>query len=261
MKKKIINYSKKLNIEYCGFTKLNEKTAIVFLFPYFCGYKENSNISVYTYGKDYHTVIKEYLEKICEFIKEEIKDFNYEIYTAVSPYNDIELAYNAGLGFIGKNRLLINEKYGSYVFIGYIITDTEIEHDEPVRSKCINCNKCASACPTKAITSGNFGMCLSSLTQKKGELTFQEKTLIKNNGYAFGCDICQIVCPLNKGNLTPFPEFCENLTTRIEKKDFEFLSNKEFKSKYKDKAFSWRGKNLIIRNLSLLEDEEENQQV
>ncbi len=260
MKKKIKEYAKKIGIEYCGFTKVDQKNAIVFLFPYFCKYEENSNLSIYAYGKDYHLVIKDYLEKISQFIKSEISDFEYTIYTDVSPYNDIDIAWRAGLGFIGKNRLLINEEYGSYVFIGYIITNTEFEPDLPVKTKCLNCNRCINACPSKALSSSNFNSCVSSLTQSKKELSTQEIELIKETKYAFGCDICQKVCPFNRGKVTPFSEFKENLTTKLHKNDFLNISNKQFKEQYKDRAFSWRGKQILIRNLSYLEIEEESQQ-
>ncbi len=260
MKKQIKKYSKKFGIEYCGFTEVDNKSAIVFLFPYFSEYDENSNISIYTYGKDYHIVIKDILENICNFVKEKLPEFEYEIYADISPYNDIELAYHAGLGVIGKNHLLINEKYGSFVFIGYIITTTKFEYDYPDKTSCLNCNKCIKVCPSKTLSTGDFTKCLSSVTQKKGDLTDSEVNLISKNKYAFGCDLCQLVCPMNKRIKTSIKEFKENLTTKIKKDDFKNLSNREFKNIYGKKAFSWRGKNILIRNLSLLENESENPQ-
>ena len=260
MKNKIKEFAKKQGIEYCGFTKAEGKTAIVFLFPYFSKYEKNSNISIYTYAKDYHIVIKDYLTKICSYIKEMVPDFNYKIYSDISPYNDIDLAYRAGLGIIGKNHLLINKKYGSYVFIGYIITETIFDIDFPLSGKCLNCQKCVKACPSGTLSTADFSKCLSSVTQKKGELTDTEKALIRENGYAFGCDICQTVCPMNLNVTTPISEFKENLQTKINSKDFIGLSNKTFREHYKEKAFSWRGKQVLLRNLSLLENGAENPQ-
>ena len=164
------------------------------------------------------------------------------------------LGVNAGLGRVGKNGLLINDKYGSFHFIGYVITDMKLEKSKPDFTGCIECGKCIKACPGGALGSKDFSKCLSHITQKKGELTEWEKNLIRENRTAFGCDICQLVCPMNDFKITPLPEFRENLSCRIEKSDFESLTNREFKEKFGNKAYSWRGKGVLLRNLEILED-------
>lgn len=242
-----------LGIDRFGFCKAGDFNAVVMLFPYYPGKDENGNISVYTYSKDYHIVVKEYLKKVAEFIKNS-GGYKTEIFVDVSPYDDIDLGYRAGLGVVGKNRLLINDKYGSFCFIGYVITDMPLELSQPLENSCLNCNKCVSACPAGTLKEGDFSKCLSEITQKKGDLSEAEQKLIKENGFAFGCDICQMVCPMNNFNITSFEEFKTDLITKIYKKDFENLSNKEFKEKFGNRAFSWRGKKVLVRNLDILED-------
>jgi len=249
--KKLSDFIFSLGIDRFGFCKAGDFYAVVMLFPYYSGKQKNSNISIYTYSEDYHIVIKKYLEKVAGFIKS-LGRFETEIYVDVSPYNDIMLAKSAGLGVIGKNGLLINDKYGSLHFIGYVITDMPLEISEVYNSECLNCNKCVKACPSGALEQNDFLKCLSSITQKKGELLPSEQELIKQNGSVFGCDICQMVCPMNDFKITPLEEFKSNLLTSIKKSDLEGLSNREFKQKYGNRAFSWRGKNILIRNLDII---------
>ena len=202
-----------------------------------------------------HGNVKEYLKKVADFIKNS-GDYKADFYVDVSPFNDVDLGYRAGLGVVGKNRLLINDKYGSLCFIGYVITDMPLCVSETLENKCLNCNKCVNTCRTGALKDGNFSKCLSEITQKKGNLSEAEQKTIKVNGSAFGCDICQMVCPMNNFNITHIEEFKTNLITHIKKSDFENLSNKEFKEKYGNRAFSWRGKNVLIRNLEILGNQE-----
>ena len=108
-------------------TMENAKSIIVCAFPYYSGEFEDSNISKYCYGKDYHIVVKEYLQNICDFISTEIESFEYKIFADNGPLVDRYLAYLSGIGYFGINNNIITDKYGSYVFLGEIITDLEIE--------------------------------------------------------------------------------------------------------------------------------------
>lgn len=252
--KSLNDYILNLGIDRFGFCKADDFYAVVMLFPYFTEKEKNSNISVYTYAEDYHIIIKRYLEKVAEFIKSK-GNYKTEIYVDVSPYNDIELAYKAGLGVIGENKLLINDKYGTFHFIGYVITDMPFNTNSPIENSCMKCNKCINACPTGALKDSDFTKCLSGITQKKGSLSEIEKNLIKENNTAFGCDICQFVCPMNNFKITPLDDFKKDRITSLKKSDFEGLSNKEFREKYKNRAFSWRGKQVLIRNLEILENQ------
>ncbi|MEG0855398.1 MAG: tRNA epoxyqueuosine(34) reductase QueG [Terrisporobacter sp.] len=235
------------------------KSVIVCTFPYYIGNIEDANISKYCYGKDYHIVIDEMLNKICEEIKYDIEGFDYKIFADNGPLVDRYLAYLSGIGYFGINNNIITDKYGSYVFIGYIINNYEFKCDEPLDKTCNKCNKCVEYCPGNALK-GNYEMnpqkCLSFLTQKKEELSLCEEVKIKDNKMLFGCDICQDVCPHNKNiEKTKLKSFTENLITKLDKEEISEISNKEFKRRYKDRAFSWRGRKIIKRNMDIMGEE------
>ena len=253
MKQRIKEEAAKLGIDCCGIANEGEKCIIVCLFPYYIdGLK--GNISRYAMVPDYHIVCKKYLLQLSE----NLKLTDYEIYADISPYDERKLAHKAGLGVIGKNRLLINDKYGSYVFIGIIVLNSlELEADIPINNECLNCGRCIKSCPGKALLEQKFikEKCLSDITQRKGELNLEEKRLIIKTGMVWGCDACMQACPMNKNILeTPIPDFKKNIISSLYLKDFEGLSNKEFLLKYQDRAFTWRGKNVLLRNCGVLED-------
>ncbi len=226
------------------------KSIIVCLFSY-CT-EEKGRISSYAMGEDYHGVVLKALDEGCNFLKN--KGFLANAYVDDSPLVERHLAYLAGLGFFGKNGMLINEKYGSFVFVGYILTDCELDCDAPLEnSMCIGCNKCIEACPGGALGedfSFDENKCVSYLTQKKGELTAKEQEIIKKSGYIWGCDICQSVCPYNyTAERTKIPQFLKNLVYDVKIDDN--ISNNEFKKTFANRAFSWRGKNVLKRNIDI----------
>lgn len=229
-------------------------SVIVALFPYFCGYDEDANLSIYTHGTDYHIVIKDILTAAAE----ELGLIGYAIHSDIGPEIERYLAVSAGLCFVGRNGMCINEKYGSYFFIGYIACRENLgnSHFEP--TGCKNCMACVRACPGGALDDGFCEeKCLSAITQKKQPLTDGEKVLIKENGTVFGCDICQRVCPHNKNaQTTPIVQFADGLIKSLSLADIEHLSNREFKEKYRDRAFAWRGKKVLERNLKIIEDKD-----
>ena len=139
-----------------------------------------------------------------------------------------------------------------------IMNNYEFEADKPSEKSCLKCNKCVKYCPGNAIL-GNFEIdprkCLSYITQKKEELSESEIQLLKENGKVFGCDICQDVCPHNKDiQTTKICEFNNELITKINQEEIDEISNKEFKRRYKNRAFSWRGRKIIKRNLDIISD-------
>ena len=231
---------------------------IVCAIPYYTGKEYESNISRYCYGLDYHLVIKEKLNEICEEIKSKDDKFKYEIFTDNGPLVDRYLAYLAGIGYYGINNNIITDKYGSYVFIGYIVNNYNLEVNESNDKTCLGCNKCVKYCPGNALE-GNYQMdpkkCISYITQKKEELTDEEKRKMKKNKSLFGCDICQVVCPHNKDiEISKFKEFTNNLITNLNEEEINSISNKEFKRRYKERAFSWRGRNIIKRNMDIINE-------
>ena len=234
------------------------ESIIVCAFPYHVEQNHESNISKYCYGLDYHSVIKEKLNDLCEEIKTIDENFKYKIFADNGPLVDRYLAHLAGIGYYGINNNIITDKYGSYVFIGYIVNNYDLEVDNPTNKTCIKCNKCVKYCPGNALE-GNYKMdpkkCVSFITQKKEELTLEEVEKIKKNKSIFGCDICQQVCPHNKDICeSKIEEFTTNLMTNLSEEEINSISNKEFKRRYKDRAFSWRGRNIIKRNMDILKE-------
>lgn len=288
-KEKIIDYCKNLSLNIIGFTKCriftelkelyenrkekefeNEfeiqdieirinpfyymedgKTIISIAFPYLYDKEQKDNIyfSKYTLGKDYHQVLSMYLNNICEYIKSLGGKAMYFVDSNALPERHI--AALSGMGFIGKNNMLITKDYGSYVFLGEIITNLTIEEDEPLNQECDSCNLCLRACPTKAIsafsTNNNSNVCLSYITQKK---EIESDYFSKFNGRIFGCDTCQNVCPYNRdiqySNIKEFKPF--DFMKNVILEELIYLDNKAFREKYKNTSCGWRGKNIIIRN-------------
>ncbi len=252
MKEKIREFARSLGIEKIGFSE----SAVVALFPYFVK-GEEGNLSMYARGLDYHLVAEEKLQKIAEFLVE-LGATETFVHADKGELDDRKAAFQAGLGFFGKNGMLICEEFGSYFFIGQVVHDLKFEADIPLAESCLSCGACLRECPGGALSHRGFELerCLSQISQRKSELTELEKELIRKNGFCWGCDVCQRVCPHNKDlETTAIPEFLVRRITELTVSEVEPLSNREFKEAFGDYAFSWRGKNVILRNLRVLEDE------
>lgn len=226
------------------------KSIIVCAFSYFSG-NHAGNISRYARGTDYHVIAKQKMEKLAEILRED--GFLAETYTDTGNLNERLLARLSGLAFCGKNHMAISPRFGSYFFVGYILTDCELLPDEENMGACLGCGKCIAACPLGALSEKDFceERCLSYITQKKGELSAEEAEAVKKAGMIWGCDICQEVCPHNCDlEVTNIEEFTENLITElvVDKN----ISNKEFKQLYKNRAFAWRGKQVLLRNQKIV---------
>jgi len=151
------------------------------------------------WGKDYHLVVSEKLRKLCQFIRDFFPNVNYRTMVDSGPLLERGFAVRAGVGWIGKNNTLIVPDIGSFVFLGEILLDIELEQDRPLIRDCGGCTKCIEACPTGALKESymlNTRICLSFLTQIP-ELP-QDWILPHMNRMIYGCDICQEVCPFNK---------------------------------------------------------------
>ncbi|MDD3224406.1 MAG: tRNA epoxyqueuosine(34) reductase QueG [Clostridium sp.] len=226
------------------------KTIISIAFPYlfYSEVQDSIYFSVYTRGKDYHKVVLSYLEEICHFIKGFGKNATAFVDSNALPERYI--AFKSGIGFIGKNNMLINKKYGSYVFLGEIITDLDIEPDTIIYNKCEKCDKCLKACPTRAISNGMCkpNICLSYITQKKD---VEDSLFEKFDGRLFGCDACQKVCPYNidieYSSLEAFKPF--DFMSKIDINEILNMDKKLFREKYAITSSGWRGKNILQRNL------------
>ena len=253
LKKKIIDFAASIKIEKCSIAHYSGKSAVVCLFPYFSGYREG-NLSLYAHSLDYHKIISEKLKLISDFIKSIAPSCTAECFCDIGPEVDRLLAYRAGLGFYGKNGMLINSEYGSFFFIGYVLCDLNLTPDAPIENECMGCGKCFEACPGGALSASGFDIskCASHISQKKGTLTKEEEEILKKSGLIFGCDACQKVCPHNKEACKAMKEFTENLMSGICLDDIKSLTNRQFSEKYGNRAFSWRGKKLLERNLELL---------
>ena len=231
------------------------QSIIVVLFPYFVPDDGPSNLSLYCRPADYHLVVRDYLQRLIDFLAQAVPGSQHKAIVDTSPLSDRWLAYKAGLGFFGDNGCFINDACGSYCFIGSILTTIPMAFDTPLAKECIHCGQCHRACPGQCFESGSYDYiyCKSYLTQKKGTLTVPEIDVLKKTGLIFGCDECQRCCPHNRSlAATPIAEFHRDRLTMLRQSDIEGLTNREFKQQYGAYAFSWRGKKLLLRNMEYI---------
>jgi epoxyqueuosine reductase len=229
------------------------KTIISIAFPYLFNPALNSDkvyFSKYTQGRDYHYVVGSMLKSISSFIEK--MGGNAVYFTDNNLLPEKYIASQCGVGFIGKNNLIITEKYGSFVFLGEIITDLDMEADSPSVQKCGSCSLCSNACPTKSLNADNCfdkgsDECLSYITQKKD---IEDKWLTKFGGRMFGCDTCQRICPYNKDvSLSSINEFKPyDYMENVNLSELINMNNSVFNEKYKITSSGWRGKNILKRN-------------
>ena len=202
-----------------------------------------------SWGLDYHYVLQDKLDRLAKGIEELTADFEYKGMVDTGALVDTAVARRAGIGFIGKNGLVISKEFGSYMFLGELITNLDIEPDQPVDYDCGDCNRCVTACPTSCLIGDgtmNAKRCLSFQTQDKGIMDLEFRKKIKT--VIYGCDICQICCPYNKGLDNPLATEIDPDLAHPELLPFLELSNGQFKEKFGHIAGSWRGKNILQRN-------------
>ncbi len=228
---------------------------ICIFFPYLTeNHNFNSNISVYAQGLDYHIWAKEKLKKIAKKLKEKYNEAYFSIQVDNGALNERFLALESGLGYKGLNNMVINEVYGSYGFLGLIITDLMLEEKKFPKKTCMNCRRCIENCPAKALSEDGFSghRCVSYLTQKKGNLNEKELEILKRGNKVYGCDVCQMVCPHNEGIKRVHTK--DDVIKQLNLDDIIEISNKEFKKIFGNKSFAWRGKNILIRNFIIIGD-------
>ena len=238
---------------------IEAKTVILFLMPYYVD--KPVNFSAYAASEDYHFFVRELSERLLPRMTALYPSYRFTMFADHSPIDERHAAVLGGLGVFGKNGLLLTEEYSSYQFIGEILTDAPAEELgtvtlHPLRS-CEGCGACARACPT-GILRGEGEECLSAITQKKGELSEEEISLMRRYNTAWGCDICQEVCPYTlrakaSGSIyTDIPFFIRN---RITVFSSEMLSSLD-KTAFARRAFGWRGRRTAERNARILEEKE-----
>ncbi len=236
----------------------NSKTVISLLLNYYPEQLQNPNtykISKYAYGEDYHTVFKEKMRSFLDRINSEIIPVSGRIFTDSAPLLERALAVRAGLGWIGKNSLLITKDNGSFVFIGEIVIDTKLDPDEPfTKNFCGNCSACIDSCPAKAIVSRKVvdaRKCLSYLTiEHRGEFDSSVPDILSD--HIFGCDACQDVCPWNR-KVTPTSEKRFNPhpdLLKYSKNDWENITVEEYQKIFKKGAVKRAKYSGITRNIS-----------
>ena len=222
------------------------QTVISVLFPYYLGEEayRGSNVSRYAVSADYHLITGAIMEKIAAALREVYPGNAFEYFVDNSPLPEVRCAAAAGLGVVGRNALFISPEYGSWVFLGEIVTDRYFEPAAPAPNVCAGCNECVKRCPVGAI--GPAGVtpekCLSYLSQKKGELSDEVIAKMAEYNCAWGCDICQKVCPMNRAaRVTPIEAFYETARPHVSPDD-----------SIEGRAFAWRGKKVIERNLNAI---------
>ncbi len=240
-------------------TKLVEgaKSVISLVYNY-CPEKDlasnhNLKIAKYAYGEDYHVVIKDKLKEFLFLIHEEIGDVNGRAFVDSAPVMERAWAKKSGIGWIGKNSLLLNRSMGSFFFLAELILDLELEYDGPIKDYCGTCTACMDACPTDAIPQPyvvDGSKCISYFTiELKEEIPNEVKGKFEN--WIFGCDICQDVCPWNRFS-QPHNESRFKPHAELEKmsvNDWEEITEEVFQKVFKKSAVKRAGFKGLKRNI------------
>lgn len=237
----------------------NAKTVISLILNYKpeeLDYKHEFYIAKYARGLDYHHVMKSKMRKLLLEIEKHYPDIKARVFTDSAPVLERAFARNSGLGFIGKNTCLIQDQRGSYFFIGEIVCDYISDYDLPVNIGCGNCSLCIDACPVGALSENGLdaNKCVSYQTiENSGDIP--DKVASKITNQAFGCDICQNVCPYNKNAvISSHLEF--NPLEKIMDLNIEYLqeiSNSQFNKKFADTSLQRAGRKKLIENFKLIQ--------
>ncbi|MEA3496293.1 MAG: tRNA epoxyqueuosine(34) reductase QueG [Bacteroidota bacterium] len=231
----------------------NSKSVISLLLNYYPQEKQNPDtkyqISKYAYGRDYHKVLKKKLKSLTAFIEKCTGEKNARFFVDTAPVFEKAWAEKSGIGWIGKNTLLINQKYGSFVFLGEIIIDLELNYDQAIEEQCGSCTKCIDACPTNALIEAykiDSNKCISYQTIENNNPSLNFDT----HNWVYGCDICQNVCPYNKE--IPITEESDFLIKEVIKnytdKDWKNLDEKKFEKIFNGTAVRRLGYKNFMRN-------------
>jgi len=235
------------------------KSVISLLYNYYPEQKQNESapkISKYAFGKDYHEVIKDKLNEFLFSLKQEIGNISGRAFVDSAPVMDKVWAAKSGLGWVGKNSNLINKENGSFFFIAELIIDVELEYDGPIKDYCGTCTKCIDACPTDAIVAPYIvdgSKCISYLTIELKE-AIPNEFKDKMDGWAFGCDVCQDVCPWNGFSITHKEEQFKNTNGLLNYTEAEWndITEETFNKVFKNSAVKRTKYKGLKRNLMFL---------
>lgn len=222
----------------------NARTLFCFVFPYRTEHRRH-NVSRYAIVPDYHRALSSFFDDAVEVLLRQYPNRRFVPFIDNSPIPEVFAACACGLGRRGDQGLFFHPLYGSWVFLGEIVTDLLSDAVAHPIEHCLHCGKCRKACPSGALQGGFVKeRCLSYLTQKKGDLTQQQRQWICQNKLAWGCDVCQEVCPLNADvEIAPHPLLSANAVPNITLNKLD---------QYRDRAFFWRPKSVLERNLRIL---------
>lgn len=218
-------------------------------------------VARYAQGEDYHFVMKKKLKTFLQRIDEEIHTTEGRVFVDSAPVLDRAWAARSGLGWIGRNSMLIHPKKGSYFFIGELIIDLELVEDGPISDHCGTCTACVDACPTEAIIPGrtvDSNKCISYLTIENRDDVIPEEFAGKMEGWAFGCDICQEVCPWNRFSVADSDlAFQSDPERNLSFQDWEQMDEEQFRNKFRKTPVmrtKWEGMKRNINFLGLDND-------
>lgn len=236
------------------------KSVVSLLYNYFPEKDINEGkevkIAKYAFGKDYHYIIKPKLKTVLQSIVNEVGEVNARVFVDSAPVHERAWAAKAGLGWVGKNSLLLNKEMGSFFFLAEIILDVELDYDGPIKDYCGTCTSCIDACPTDAIPTPyvvDGSKCISYLTiELKNQIPSSFEGQMQ--GWAFGCDICQDVCPWNRfskphqePDFEPHPKLSD-----MKASDWEDLTEELFREIFKGSAVKRTKYAGLKRNLDFL---------
>jgi len=237
------------------------KTVITLTYNYFPKEEQHDpeapKLARYAYGKDYHFVLKPKLKTLLQWMQEHIGAINGRCFVDSAPVMEREWARRSGVGWQGKNTLIIHPKAGSYFFLAMLIVDCELQTDQPIKDYCGTCTRCIDACPTDAISPEGYlldaSKCISYLTIELKD-AIPDEFAGKMENWMFGCDICQEVCPWNRFSqahdepaFEPHPDLLD-----MSKADWEELTEETFREVFRKSAVKRTKYKGLQRNLAFL---------
>lgn len=237
------------------------KSVVSLLYTYYPPqvHEENDQpkIAKYAYGEDYHHVIKEKLYRFIELLREDVGDIDGRVFVDSAPVHERAWAARSGLGWIGKNSLLLNRDMGSFFFLAELIIDLDLQPDGPIKDYCGTCTRCMDACPTDAIPEPyvvDGSRCISYLTiELKEEIPNEFKDNMEN--WVFGCDICQDVCPWNRfSKQHSQPKFEPQGWEKFSQSDWQEITKEVFNKVFRKSAVKRTKFEGLKRNIKFISD-------